>query len=224
MAINISTPPSQVSMAQNRILNLLWRENSSILEMLKEVSKNLSNITSISKEKYQEDLNSILQTKSEAERIRKDFLEYISKAALTLMYRDEWIRVASKMTSIIDKIVGIAYRLEQLLNHNLRIDSSLEEYFSAFGEKITSIISDLGMVFNLIGVDIERALKICEKIEAREKEIDSLYREINFKILSSKISIRELLLLKEIAEMMEDIADTVDHATDDLRIILLSMK
>ncbi|RLE79324.1 MAG: hypothetical protein DRJ51_07975 [Thermoprotei archaeon] len=223
MAFHGNEVPIQASVAQKKIVEMLMKEGTLIVEMMKEILKSTSYLDTLTREEFQRNLNEIKQLKAEAELVKREFLEYISKVSPTLLYRDEWIRLFSKMTSITDKIVGIAYRFEQILNHRTEIPRDVTSLFSKFSEEVINILVSIKEALNFMLINVTRALKACDLIEEKEKEIDNIYRGICFTLLEKDLPLREMLLLKEVAEMLETIADTAEYASDDLRIILLNM-
>ncbi|HFC49595.1 MAG TPA: hypothetical protein ENJ59_02570 [Thermofilum sp.] len=65
---------------------------------------------------------------------------------------------------------------------------------------------------------------MCTEVFSKEAEVDSKFRSATFSILSANLSPNTIILLLNLAEMLEDVSDTLTSATEDLYIILLSMR
>ncbi len=215
--------PVQGSIAQKKIVELSLKENILLIEMLKEVINATYNIQSLTREDFQKNIDEIKRLKLEAEAVKKDFLNYISKTSPSLLYKDEWIRLFFKIRGLADKIVGVAYRLEHILNEGVGVSKDMISLLEKLTDEVLGILESLKAALNYTMVNAVRALKACDEIEAKENKIDELYRKISFSILEEDLSLRNMLILKEAVEMLETIADTIEYASDDLRIILLNM-
>ncbi|OYT62906.1 MAG: hypothetical protein B6U69_00670 [Thermofilum sp. ex4484_15] len=213
--------PARASLAQQKILDMLLDESTTVNEMLKSLYTNIANFNQL--KEFKDALNEINSLKREVEEAKRKILDYISRAAPALLYKEEWLRLTSKMTSIVDKAVGIMYRLEQI--HNDREALPDEAFSSIIGlaEGVLGVFDNFRRALNLTLIDVNRALEYCHKAEAEEKKVDELYRKANFKILELSLQPRDMILIREVAEMLEEIADTIEYATDDLRIILLNL-
>jgi len=53
--------------------------------------------------------------------------------------------------------------------------------------------------------------------------VDDLYRELEVKIVNSNMDIPAMLLLRDVAQMMEDAADKAEDASDTARILALTV-
>ena len=213
----------QASIAEKRISEIIVSQGNIVNEMIKEIYYTLNNFNSFNNERLEEIRKDIRSMKDNLEKSKKEVLEYISKTAPALLYKEEWIRLMSKFTSIGDKVVGIAYRIEQLGENNLIIEKDLLNLFNKFSNEVLNTTKNLREALALIYIDVRKSLRSCEKVEESEKVVDGLYREMDFKILEKPLPLREVILLKEITEMLETISDIAESATDDLRIILLNL-
>jgi uncharacterized protein Yka (UPF0111/DUF47 family) len=60
-------------------------------------------------------------------------------------------------------------------------------------------------------------------VEAAEFTVDELYRDIGLKILDSKIDLRVMLILRDIIDLIEEIADRAEDAMDLTTILALTL-
>jgi len=213
--------PARASMAQQKILDMLLDEGVVVNELLKTLYTNIANFDEI--KDLREGLKEVNELKRKVEEIKRRILDYISRTAPALLYKEEWLRLTSKMTSIVDKIVGIMYRLEQVHNNKGSVPKDVLSQITELAEGVLEVFDNFRRALNLTLTNVENALGHCQRAEASEKRVDELYRRANFKVLEAKLEPREMILVREIAEMLEEIADTVEYATDDLSIILLNL-
>ena len=67
-----------------------------------------------------------------------------------------------------------------------------------------------------------KVFEAAEHVESAEKIVDNIYRKVDFTILSSRMKISIVLVLREIAEFLEEIADVCENASDVARILALT--
>ncbi|MCS7104444.1 MAG: hypothetical protein NZ954_02610 [Thermofilaceae archaeon] len=171
------------------------------------------------RDKFQE----IKRHKDQVGLIQKDFLSYFSKVAPTLYNKEEWMGIFSKFCGIIDKLGGIAYRVEYLTTKSWKLPEELQNQLISMGELLSSMIDEYIVMINVVLSNSEKTLEFRSKVAAAEREMDSLYRSITFSTLETNLPAPIILLVLNIAEMLEDVADLLDSAANDLYLIALSV-
>lgn len=153
---------------------------------------------------------------------KKRFLEEVATAGGLLIEREDFLRLIFKFNEIADSMEGVAFRL---LNCNEKQFEIGKKYF-AKASKISNIILDeistmretlLSLSFNPA-----KALEMALIVEKIEKDVDSNYRELIGKVLESEMPVQLLLILKDIIERLESIADLTLDAIDLIRLLAIS--
>lgn len=73
-----------------------------------------------------------------------------------------------------------------------------------------------------LGFDPDKAVELARSVEELERKIDVDSRNLDFEILSGKLSLPEVLLLRDIVERAERIADLGVEVVDLIRVIALT--
>jgi uncharacterized protein Yka (UPF0111/DUF47 family) len=73
-----------------------------------------------------------------------------------------------------------------------------------------------------LGFDPDKAVELARSVEELERKIDIDSRNLDFEIMSSKLSLQEVFLLRDIAERAERIADLGVEVVDLIRVIALT--
>jgi uncharacterized protein Yka (UPF0111/DUF47 family) len=60
-------------------------------------------------------------------------------------------------------------------------------------------------------------------VEIAERNVDAIYRDLEIKLLTSKMDFPALVLLRDIARLLEDSADKAEDAADAVRILSFIM-
>jgi uncharacterized protein Yka (UPF0111/DUF47 family) len=73
-----------------------------------------------------------------------------------------------------------------------------------------------------LGFDPDKAVELARSVEELERKIDVNSRNLDFEILSSKLSLQEVFLLRDITERAERMADLGVEVVDLIRVIALT--
>jgi len=130
--------------------------------------------------------------------------------------REDYIRLANGIDRISDKAEAAAFRLVSL------------NKIGASGREICPTICDLSDgVLNVVDKLKEAILAVrldstilCQKlaeVERQERIVDEIYRRVDLVLLQSQLSVPHLLLSREIAGLLEDMADKAEEIVNILR-------
>jgi uncharacterized protein Yka (UPF0111/DUF47 family) len=64
-----------------------------------------------------------------------------------------------------------------------------------------------------------KTLEKARDVETAERVVDEAYRELEVKIINSKMEIPVMLLLRDVAQLLENVADKAEDASDAARIL-----
>lgn len=214
--LEISAIPS--SIAQQKLVDLLSEAAHKIISMFRELELLLNKA-----EPEEEVINKLRRDKNDIEELKKEIFSYISRVAVSLSYKDEWIRLASKISSVADKIMGVAYRFEQMRIREWEPPTVITENMKSFTEILEEMSQSLYKAFVNVNTEPSHTLNYCEKIEDMERKLDEKYRELLFMIVESNLDSRAAIIVKDIVDMLEELSDTIFYTTDDLRILVSSL-
>lgn len=213
----------RVSISDNRIVSYLEQELTVSKSMLKTISSVLSRLNELAPEDMAEAVEDINGSKEEIIGVQRELLNYLSRASAALYHREDWIRIISKVGNVVDKFSGIAYRLEYLVGRRWTVSDDVKSRMVGLSLAVERILDLFSQTLSLMLVDAEKALRLRDRISVAESEVDELFRRTNFAVLESNLSFHSILLLLNIAEMLEDVSDTINAAADDAYIILLGL-
>jgi predicted phosphate transport protein (TIGR00153 family) len=164
---------------------------------------------------------SILKSKSiETERTLANELV---EAGAIMVSREDFLRLAAPLTGIPDLCEGIVFRLREFFLRKKPIDRSLKEGFKELVAKTLETVMKLREVIFTLGFETSKIQEFARNVETHEKEIDSLFRALEIKIIFSKSDVPSILLLKDVANLIEEIVDRAADAADAARILSLSV-
>jgi len=210
------------SIADMKLIEMQSRKLQLLNEIVKSVRLIVGKMGGIDVGELEARIADIDGSKREIELLKRDFLEYVSKMSPSLYHREDWLRMSTKIYNATDKAIGVVHRLEYIIRRGWSVPDSIRERIAGLMDVVSKIINEHNQALRNMA-NKEYAFEKFRSVDKLEKECDMAYRSTIFSILESNISTPAMLILLDIAEMLEDISDIITSATDDLRIILLNL-
>jgi uncharacterized protein Yka (UPF0111/DUF47 family) len=126
-------------------------------------------------------------------------------------------------SEIADFSEGIAFRLVEIMEHNWSIPMDIKKDLLKLSEAAFDAVLKLRETAMVLSYGSTRAMEKARDVEAAERIVDELYRELEMKILNSKLDFPTLILLRDILQLLEDSADKAEDAADAARILSFIM-
>jgi len=192
----------------------------------REMTKNIIMMISSIGEKKEEPIESLLSTmkvdKEKSLAVQTEYLDYFSRIAPSLFTREEWMNVFSKIEGVIDKLGGIAYRLDYLVSKPWELPTEVKDKMARLANALLDMVSLFYNMAISVTENPENSVRLWREVSRKEADIDDIYRAATFTILDAPLSTQFTILLLSIAEMLEDVADLVNSAADDLYLVVVS--
>ena len=208
-------------LGNEKVINFIYAQLNQIYDLLEISFQMTYSIYSV--KKVDININKLVESKDRIDELRKDIISYISKASPAMLNKEDWIRILTKLNGIADKSIGITYRLSEVYHRKWNIPKDVGIFLSDLAGKVLNSFKTFKEIVLQMTYAPDKALEKCLTIDKLEKIIDRQYREMSFKILEMKRSFDKKYVIKEIADMFEEISDTIQDMTDDIRIIILNI-
>lgn len=220
--MSLELGPGRPITADERLVGILRSELMTAKEMLKSIVNVLRGVGEAEEGELKRLLDEVRESKRRIELLRREFLDYFSRVAPSLYSREEWMGMSAKISGIVDKLSGVAYRAEYLASKSWRLPKGVRDALVELASSLLSIIDQYLLMMNVALSKVDKALEARHRIALAEAEIDSKYRHATFTILDAPVSAPCAILLLYIAEMLEDVSDLVNSVADDLYLVALS--
>ncbi len=212
---------SSVSIADAKLIAILRKELTLAQAILNDIARVLKTIEDDTQREEQKKLLENAQImKNETKDLQTEYLSYLSKISRMLEHKEEWVRIGSRIMAIIDRLSGITNRLSFLIQRNWVVPANIKDGLINMSEELGRMLQTMDELLNKLQSNPAQALDSIKQISELENKIDSIYRSTIFSILDSNVSSSTSLLLLSVAEMLEDISDTVYDLTTNVYILL----
>jgi uncharacterized protein Yka (UPF0111/DUF47 family) len=209
--------------AKRKALAVLQDEINRILNAVRDLSILPGLIVNTDKAEIKQVLERIKNTEDEVEALRRKITREISDVGGLMMHRENLLNSAYTMDEIAGYITGIAFKLSNIKATTLKkekLEKELKELIEFAVDqiqKINEIIRSLASNNSTVAIDLAHEAQKIERV------VDEKYRALSIKVLDEAIPIKELLLLKDIVEGIEEMSDKVLQVSDSFILLALSL-
>lgn len=166
---------------------------------------------------------------SKIEQIRLDIKG--SRRALTrglaemgsmIMNKEDIMRAAYEIEELVDLIDGTAFRVKQVDIKSVR-KAGIDADISQLLDKLVEIVIKMNEMVRVLQMNSEKASELLPAVETAENEIDQIYRQLLLNVFGSVNDIKFLILIKDILERLDRIADLSLSIADNIVIVSIGL-
>ena len=195
----------------NRILNAS-RVLSTLPKML--VLKDKAGIKSA--------LEQIASIEDEVENLRRKITRDVADVGGLILNRDNILNTAYTMDEISGYITGISFKLSNIKISTIK-SSNLDKDLTELIELVVDEIYKLNEIIRSLNVDSAKAIELAQETQKIERDIDTKYRIMEITALNEIDDTKELLLMKDVIELIEEMADKCQEVSDSFILLALSL-
>ena len=159
----------------------------------------------------------------EATEIKRAILREIADVGMILLSREDFIRLASEVNTITDYCVGASYRLVEVVNRRWKVNEGVMEDLEKLAEASLDCVLRLRDVLLSLSYGGARTLELAKNVEAAERVVDNIYRKTELRIISSNMKLPIILIVRDIATFLEEIADKSEDVNEIIRMLAISL-
>jgi uncharacterized protein Yka (UPF0111/DUF47 family) len=204
---------------ENILLQLAHEHIMKVSAGLRELSTMISCFSSGSANMdYEKCMQGILKIDNECRDIRRRAERQVLSYGALLVERAAYIKMLSLLDKILDKVEGAAFRAVTL--HKLNgFDDPVVVGLANITEKVHEGVEGLRESFRALLLGATAVHEKLEEVERQERAVDELYRGFDVAILQSKLKFQHVLLAREIAYLLEEIADSAEEVSNIVRAV-----
>ena len=207
--------------AKRKAIAVLQDEINRILNASRSLSSLPDLIMSKDKAGIKDALDQIASLEEEVEGLRRKITRDVAGVGGLIMNRENLLNTAYTMDEIAGYITGIAFKLSNIKPATLKsskLDTDLTELISLVVDEVYK----LNEIIRSLNSDSTKSIELAQDTQKIEREIDIKYRQMVMKALEISTT-KELLLLKDIIEGIEEMADKCQEVSDSFILLALSL-
>jgi len=167
-------------------------------------------------------LEQISSIEEEVENLRRKITRDVADVGGLILNRDNILNTAYTMDEIGGYITGISFKLSNIKLSTIKT-SHLDKDLTELIELVVDQIYKLNEIIRSLNVDSGKSIEIAQETQKIEREIDIKYRTMTITVLNEITDTKELLLMKDVIELIEEMADKCQEVSDSFILLALSL-
>ena len=167
-------------------------------------------------------LEQIVNIEDEVEALRRKITRDVADVGGLIMNRENLLNTAYTMDEIAGYITGISFKLSNIKPATLKI-ANMDKDVNELIELVVDVVYKLNEIIRSLNTNSSNSIDLAQETQKIERDIDTKYRIITIKILSEITNTKELLLLKDVVEGIEEMADKCQAVSDSFILLALSI-
>jgi predicted phosphate transport protein (TIGR00153 family) len=195
----------------------------------KEITKAISTVTELREimlsfakgkiSEVEELINELFLHETEIDDIRRSVLSELTEQDLPSQYRQNLIHIVKCLDILADHVKDSARNVKVLIN--TKLPKEILEINIKIVETLVEGARFLSTAIEMLGINHPQALEFSKKVDEKESIVDEYYlkEKALFLKYERELGIATLLVLKDLLECLERIADTLADTADYIRVL-----
>lgn len=214
-------PSETETTVRRRVLQIFQDYARLTVDIIRELNNMIDELSQKNLKEATNHNDNLYKLLTESKKIKLKLFEEITSVGTLLINREGYLRLIFELERMMDNAEASAYRLKYILDGKIKVDKSYLLNLAKLSSLVLNETIKVRDIMRALMFNPEKSLELSKIVENDEKNIDITHRELDLKILNSAKNIAALLLLRDIAERVEDISDIGVDTVDLLRMLAL---
>lgn len=216
-------PAETEERVKRRALNVCQDHLRKVLDLTRKIPQIVDCFSKNDKGRARQLFNEIRGGEDEVDTARRLVSVELAEIGAILLSREDFLRFTNLTSEIADFSEGIAFRLVEILEHNWNVPNDIKKDLLKLSEAVFETVLKLRETVMVLNYGSAKTMERAKDVELAERNVDAIYRQLEIKLLSSKIDFPALILLRDVLQLLEDSADKAEDAADAVRILSFMM-
>ncbi len=208
--------------AKRKAIAVLQDEINRILNAARELATLPDLMIKKDRPAIKDTLEHISTIEEEVENLRRKITREVADVGGLIINRENLLNTAYTMDEIAGYITGISFKLSNIKITTLKT-AKLDKDITKLIELVVDQIYKLNEIIRSLNSNSSGAIDLAQETQAIEREIDVKYRLATLKALTEISNSKELLLMKDVIEGIEEMADKCQRVSDLFILLALSL-
>ena len=194
-----------------------------VVDISRKISQLVSSFVNGDKESVQKLFEDIKTHQNNVDVAQRNVSRELAEIGAILMSREDFLRFTNLSGNIAGYCEGIAFRLLQIMVKGWKVPEQIKEDLGKLSDAVFDTIFKLRETAMTLNYGTQKAMEKAREVDAAERIVDDLYRQLEINLLDSKIDFPLMLLLWTVVQHLEEAADKAKAASDAASILALTM-
>ncbi len=208
--------------AKRKAIAVLQDEINRILNASRSLANLPELITKKNKTEIKNTLEQIASIEEEVETLRRKITRDVADVGGLIINRENLLNTAYTMDEIAGYITGISFKLSNIKPATLK-NAQFDKDFTELIELVVDQVYKLNEIIRSLNTNSSNSIDLAQETQKIERAIDIKYRQITIKILNEVTNTKEILLMKDVIEGIEEMADKCQEVSDSFILLALSI-
>ena len=208
--------------AKRKAIAVLQDEINRILNASRELATLTEALMKKDKKGIKNTLEQISTIEEEVENLRRKIKREVADVGGLIMNRENLLNTAYTMDEIAGYITGIAFKLSNVKITTLK-SSKLDKDIAELISLVVDEVYKLNEIIRSLNTNTANAIELAQETQTIERELDIKYSDATIKLLNEVKDPKELLLIKDVIEGIEEMSDKCQRVSDSFILLALSL-
>jgi len=207
-------PAETEERVKRRALNACQDNLRKVVDVSRKIPQLVEFFASGDKENARRLFSEIKVGEEEVIKSRRMVSQELAEIGAILIAREDFLRFTNLSSEIADFSEGIAYYLVEIMEHNWVISPEVKKDLLKLSLAVLDSVLKLRETMMVLNYGPQKTLERAKDVEIAERIVDDNFRALTIKVLSSKLEVPVLLLLRDVLQLLENSADKAEDAAD----------
>jgi len=207
---------------KRRILEVCQSQARTIVDIVRELALMVDSVAERKSKATATHYEGMLKLIAENDKLKATLLAEVASVGSLLISREDFLRLMFRMGAMADYAEALGFRLMGATERDWKLEKKHIQKLSEILSQVLSEVSRMKETLHSLSFDPDKAVELARSVEELERKIDTDSRNLDFDILSGKLPLQEVFLLRDIAERAERIADLGVEVVDLIRVLALT--
>ncbi len=208
--------------ARRRTVVVLQDEMRRVLDATRVLLDEYEAVAQGDKQRTGSALQKVRKAEEDVVMLRSALIRELAQVGTLIVNREDILRTAFAVEDIFGHINGIAFKMSQLTRAMAKNRKYREKINELLGMMIDGI-SKLNEGVRGLSMNPEQSIQMAAQVQRIESSIDSSYRDAVALTMKLAKGFKELIIVKELLESIENCADAMLSAADSTTILALGL-
>ena len=207
---------------KSKLLEMADRQMTLAIDTVIELEKSINAALMGKKEKAITSFNKLSTIEHEIDELRRIVFEELTRGSLRSKDREDIMHLVKRLDQMADHVKDASRAVVLLLE--AEVPKEMWKQFAETAKDLVVCATTLRKAIENLGTNPAKAMELAKQIDAIEGKVDEKYLTSKAMLLkySKETDAATILLLKDLIEEMEHVADSCDDTADYVRILTVS--
>jgi hypothetical protein len=207
---------------KSEVLEIADRQMTLAIDTVVELEKSIDAALKGKQKRATESIERLSATEHEIDELRRIVFEKLTRGSLPSKDREDIMHLVKRLDQMADHVKDASRAVLVLLE--AKVPKAMWEQFVETAKDLVECATTLRKAIEKLGTNPVEATELAKKIDQIEHRVDEKYVKSKSLLLkhSNKMDAATVLLLKDLIEEMEHVADACDDTADYVRILAVA--